>query len=306
MPNITSSILLLFFQSVAAGLLAVFTPFIYTILPFTVGYIGMGATSGRGKMIHSLYYAGSLILIFSALGILVSVAIAATGLQRFTEHWLFNLFFFRVFAVLGISFLGAFSIKLPSGLISSVASRARPGSFRGIFYMALTLPGASFSSTGPIIGLVLVLAGKASGIGPLIGLSGFGVGLALPFVFPGMLRIFSSSQSMLNNVKVVLGFFCLLLALKFLSNADVSLGLHLLGRDFFLIAWMLLAMLMGTYMMGKISLMHDYVPEENIHGQEYVPIIRLFIAIASFTFALYLLPGFWGAPLHFVSGFLPQ
>jgi len=306
MQNITQSVLTLFFQSLAAGLLAVFTPFIYTILPFTVGYLAQGVKSKKGKLIHALYYACSIVIIFSLLGILISVIIKTTGLQRYTDHWLFNLFFFRVFVVLGISFLGAFSIKLPSSWINSVASRAKAGSFRGIFYMALTLPGASFSSTGPIIGLVLVLAGKVSIIGPVVGLFGFAVGLSLPFVFPGIINVFASSKNMLNNVKVVLGFFSLLLALKFLSNADISLELHLINRDLFIIIWVLLVTVMGIYMMGKIKLLHDSAHGHNIYGQEYISLIRLFIAIASFSFALYLLPGLWGAPLNAVNSFLPQ
>jgi thiol:disulfide interchange protein len=297
--------LILFIQSLFAGLLAVFTPYIYTILPFTVGYLSMGAKSKRDKTINVLYYAFSLIIIFTSLGLLISTIIRTTGLERYTEHWLFNLFFFRVFLILGISFLGAFSFKLPSVWINSIAIRAGSGSFKGIFYMALTLPGASFSSTGPIIGLVLVLSG-VSVAGPVVGLLGFAAGLSLPFIFPGIIKVFASSRTLLNNIKVVLGFFSLLIAMNFLRKADISFGLHLLDRDLFIVIWILLAGFIGVYMLGKIKMLHDYETEYNIYRQEYISIFMLFIAIAVFTFALYLLPGLWGAPLHAVNGFLPQ
>jgi len=299
-------LLWLFFQSFLAGILAVFTPFVYTILPLTVGYLSKGDKSKSEKIRNLLYYALSIVIIFSLLGILISVIIKTTGLLRFTDHWLFNLFFFRLFLVLGISLLGAFSFKLPASWINSMAAKAKTKNFRGIFYMALTLPGSSFSSTAPIIVLVLVFTVKAGFIGPIIGLLGFAIGLALPFIFPSITNVFFSFKTLLNNVKVVLGFFSLLIALKFLSNADISLGWHLLDRDIFIAILILMSVLMGVYMLGKIKLLNDYTPELNMHGQEYVHLSRLFIAIASFSFALYLLPGMWGAPLHSVNSFLPS
>lgn len=296
----------LFFQSLIAGLLAVFTPFVYTILPFTVGYLSKGATSKSEKFRNSLYYAFFIIIIFSLLGLLISGIIKTTGLLKYTDHWLFNLAFCRLFLVLGISLLGAFSFKLPEKWVESMATRAKGSNLKGIFYMALTLPGTSFSSTAPIIVMVLVFAAKVGFMGPIIGLFGFAVGLALPFVYPAIANVFYSHKSLLNNVKVVLGFFSLFVGLKFLSNADVSLGWHLLDREVFLAILILMSMLMGFYMLGKIRLLNDYAPETNTYGQPYVSIPRLFIAISSFCFALYLLPGMWGAPLHGVSGFLPN
>lgn len=302
----TQAILWLFLQSLILGLLAVFTPYVYTIHPFTVGYLSRNAKSAKQKIVNALIYAGSLITVFTLLGILIALLIKITGLQRFADHWIFNLFFFRIFVTLGISFLGVFAIKLPASWINSMANKAEANNLKGIFFMAVTLPGASFSSTFPIVGLVLLLAGNVSIIGPVIGLFGFAIGLALPFVFPGLLNIFARSKSLLNNIKVIMGFSSLMIALKFLSKADISLGLNLLDRDLFIVIWMGLWAIMGIYMLGFVKLSHDTETEQNIYGQEYIPLSRLFIAIGAFVFALYLLPGIWGAPLHGVSGFLPQ
>ena len=302
----TNSLLWLFLQSFIAGILAVFTPYIYTIHPFTTGYLSRNVKSGNQKIINSLIYAFSIIAVFTLLGIVISVIIKLTGLQKFTDHWVFNLLFFRIFITLGISFLGAFSIKLPASWINAMANQAKTNNFKGIFFMAITLPGASFSSTFPIIGIVLVLACNVSIVGPAIGLFGFATGLALPFVFPGLLNMFIKSKSLLNNIKIVMGFFSLMIALKFLSKADISLGYNLLDRDLFIEIWMALWAFMGVYMLGLIKLSNDTETEQNIYGQEYIPLSRLFISIISFVFALYLLPGIWGAPLHGINSFLPQ
>ena len=296
----------LFIQSFIAGLLAVFTPFVYTILPLTVGYLAKGTLSKSEKRRNLIYYAFSIILIFTFVGVLVGLIVKYTGLLRYTDHWLFNLFFFRLFLILGISLLGVFSIKLPKSWVDSTAARAKSSNFSGIFFMAATLPFTSFASTAPIIVLVLVFTVKAGFIGPVLGLFGFGAGLALPFLFPGITNMFFSFKTLLNNVKVVLGFFSMLIALKFLSNADISLGWHLLDREIFIAILILMSVLMGLYMLGKIRLLNDYTPEKNVYGQEYVMLSRLFIAIFLFCFAVYLLPGMWGAPLHGVSGFLPN
>ena len=300
-----NAIFWLFIQSLIIGLLAVFTPYVYTIHPFTTGYLARNTKSSQEKIRNSLIYACSLIAVFSLLGVLVSLIIKFTGLRNFTEHWIFNVFFFRIFITLGISFLGAFNIKLPASWINAMAKRAEKNDFKGIFSMAITLPGASFSSTFPMVGLVLLLACNVSLAGPVIGLCGFAVGLSLPFVFPGLLDIFVKSKSLLNNIKVIMGFFSLMIALKFLSKADISLGLHLLERDIFIMVWMAIWAFMGVYMLGLIKLANDTEGEQNIYGQEYLSLSRLFIAITSFTFALYLLPGIWGAPLHGVNSFLP-
>ena len=299
------SMLLLFLQSLGIGLLAVFTPYVYTILPFTVGYLTKNDNSKAGKIRNPLIYALFIVLIFTILGIIVATIIRLAGLQKYTEHWVFNLFFFRIFVTLGLAFLGAFTLKLPEKWINRMSSKADNKTIKGIFYMALTLPGASLSSTLPIIGLVLMLAGGVPDIGPVIGMLGFSIGLSLPFVFPIMVNIFVRSKSLLNNIKVVMGFFSLMISLKFFSKADLSLGYHLLSRDMFIMIWLGLWVIMGVYMLGYIKLSHDQESEHNLYGQEYIPLSRLFIALFSITFALYLLPGIWGAPLAAVHNFLP-
>lgn len=299
------SILLLFLQSLGIGLLAVFTPYVYTILPFTVGYLTKNNNTKASKLKNPLIYALFIVLIFTLLGALVALIINLAGLQKYTEHWVFNLFFFRIFVTLGLAFLGAFTLKLPEKWINRMSSKADNKTIKGIFYMALTLPGASFSSTLPIIGLVLMLAGSVPVIGPVIGLFGFSIGLSLPFVFPIMVSIFVKSKSLLNNIKVVMGFFSLMISLKFFSKADISLGYHWVNRDMFIMIWLGIWMIMGVYMLGYIKLSHDSESEHNLYGQEYIPLSRLFIALFSITFALYLLPGIWGAPLAAVHNFLP-
>ena len=297
--------LLLFLQSLGIGLLAVFTPYVYTILPFTVGYLTKNNNTKTSRIRNPLIYAFFIVLIFTILGLLVATIVNLAGLQKYTEHWVFNLFFFRIFVTLGLAFLGAFTLKLPEKWINRMSSKADNKTIKGIFYMALTLPGASFSSTLPIIGLVLMLAGRVPVVGPVLGMFGFSIGLALPFVFPIMVSIFVKSKSLLNNIKVVMGFFSLMISLKFFSKADISLGYHWISRDMFIMIWLGLWMIMGVYMLGYIKLSHDSESEHNLYGQEYIPLSRLFIALFSITFALYLLPGIWGAPLSAVHNFLP-
>lgn len=303
--NHTKDGLLLFVQSLLAGLLAVFTPYVYTIHPFTSGYLTRNVKTQKQKMLNRIWYGCALIIIFTELGAIISLLVKFTGLPKYTEHWIFNLFFFRIFVTLGVSFLGAFSIKLPAKWINSIARRAETNNYKGIFYMAITLPAASFSSTFPIVGLVLLMAGNAGVWGPTIGMFGFAVGLALPFVFPQMYNVLKK-KSVLNNVKVVMGFVSLMIGLKFLSRADIGLELHLVDKDVFLMIWITIWAFLGIYMLGEMKLSHDTETEQNIYGQEYIPLTRLFIAIGAFVFALYLLPGMWGAPLPAVANFLPQ
>ena len=256
-----------------------------------------------------MYYSLSLIIIFTVLGVLVSAIFGAGALNALSTNWIANLVFFFVFVIFGISFLGAFEISLPSSWTNKTDSKAGVGSFSGIFFMALTLAIVSFSCTGPIVGPLLVAAGKGGIAGPAVGMFGFSVGLAFPFalfaIFPSMLNKMASSGGWLNQVKVVLGFIELMLALKFLSNADLSQGWRILDREIFIAFWIVFSILIGVYLLGKLKLSHDDEPAKNVYGQEYVSIFKLFLAIASFTFAFYLLPGMWGAPLNGVSAFIP-
>ncbi len=303
------SLMWLFFAAFLGGLAAVLTPCVYSMIPITVSFFTKRSKTRKEGIRNALYYSLSIIIIFTVLGVLVSAIFGSSALNSLSTNWIANLVFFVIFVVFGISFLGAFEITLPSSWTSKTDSKAGVGSFSGIFFMALTLAIVSFSCTGPIVGPLLVAAGKGGIAGPAVGMFGFSIGLALPFalfaIFPGMLNKIASSGGWLNQVKVVLGFVELMLALKFLSNADLSQGWRLLDREIFIAVWIVLAILIGVYLLGKLKLSHDDKPAENIYGQEYVSIFKLFLSIAAFSFAVYLFPGMWGAPLNGMSAFLP-
>jgi thiol:disulfide interchange protein DsbD len=305
----TKSLLWLFLAALGGGLAAVITPCVYSMIPITVSFFTKRSKTRAEGIKNAVYYSLSIIIIFTVLGVLISALFGSNALNSLSTNWIANLFFFIIFVIFGVSFLGAFEITLPSSWTSKTDSRAGVGSFGGIFFMALTLVIVSFSCTGPIVGPLLVLAGKGGLAGPAVGMFGFSVGLALPFalfaIFPGMLNKLATSGGWLNQVKVVLGFVELMLALKFLSNADLSQGWRLLDRELFIAIWIVIAVLLGFYLLGKLKLSHDDAPVKNVYGQEYVSIFKLFLAIVTFTFAIYLLPGMWGAPLNGVSAFLP-
>ena len=299
-------LLALFIEALVAGLLAVFTPYVYAILPVTISYISIISGGRKHAVRNSFFYAVSLTGIFCFIGLIISILLATTGIYTLTDHWLLSLIFCRVFIMLGLSFLGAFEINLPVRLAHKLDAKAGIDNFKSIFFMALSLLVVTISSTGPIVGLVLIIAGKGGAFGPIVGMFGFSIGFVLPFIFPAIINIVSRSITWLNHIKVLLGFFSILLGIKFLSNADISLGWNLIDDNLFIILWMALASLMGIYMLGFVRLSNDYLYKQNDFGQEYVSISRLLLAIAFFSFAIYLLPGLWGAPLHQVRGFLPQ
>lgn len=305
----SKSLLWLFLAALGGGIAAVLTPCVYSMIPITVSFFTKRSKTRKEGLRNALYYSLSIIIIFTVLGVVISLFFGANALNTLSTNWIANLFFFIIFVVFGISFLGAFEITLPSSWTSKTDSRAGVGSFGGIFFMALTLAIVSFSCTGPIVGPLLVLAGRGGILGPMLGMFGFSIGLALPFalfaVFPGMLNKMASSGGWLNQVKVVLGFIELMLALKFLSNADLAMQWRLLDREIFIAIWIVLAVLLGFYLLGKLKFSHDDAPVKNLYGQEYVSIFKLFLAISSFSFAVYLLPGMWGAPLNGMSAFLP-
>lgn len=303
------SLLWLFLAALGGGIAAVITPCVYAMIPITVSFFTKRSKTRQEGIRNALYYSLSIILIFTVLGILISAIFGGNALNTLSTNWIANLVFFIIFLIFGASFLGAFEITLPSSWTSKTDAKAGLGSFSGIFFMALTLAIVSFSCTGPIVGPLLVLAGQGGILGPAIGMFGFSIGLALPFalfaIFPGWLNKMASSGGWLNQVKVVLGFLELMLALKFLSNADLAMGWRLLDREIFIAIWIALSVLLGIYLLGKLKLSHDDASPKNIYGQEYVSIFRLFLSIVSFTFAIYLLPGMWGAPLNGMSAFVP-
>ena len=305
----TKSIWWLFVAGFVGGLLALITPCVFSMIPVTVSFFIKRSKTKTEGIKNAVSYSASIIFIFTLLGFLITVLFGPTALNNLATNWIANLIFFLVFLIFGISFLGAFNIELPSSWSNKADSKANTGSFFGIFFMALTLVVVSFSCTGPIIGNLLVIAARGNYWGPLVGMFGFSLALALPFAFfaffPGKLNILGKSGGWLNAVKVTLGFLELALALKFLSNADLSKGWRLLDREVFLSLWIVIFILLGIYLLGKIKFHHDDELPKNDFGLPYLSVTRLFFAIASFSFAVYMIPGMWGAPLKGISAFLP-
>ena len=242
-------------------------------------------------------------LIYTIPTLLLTLIFGDKILYTISTHPVSNIFFFVVFIVFAISFFGAFELALPNSWANKADQKAGKGGLLGIFFMALTLVIVSFSCTGPIVGTLL---GQTSmqglGLAPIIGMMGFGVGLAIPFslfaFFPSMLQSLPKSGGWLNTIKVSFGFIELALALKFLSNVDLSYHLGILNRDVFLVLWIVIFFLLGVYLLGKLKFAHD-------SDLPFVSVPRLFFAMASFSFAVYMVPGLWGAPLKALSGFIP-
>ncbi len=298
-----------FLAAFAGGLLALLTPCVYSMIPVTVSFFTKRSTNRREGIRNAVTYALSIVVIFTLLGFLITVVFGPAALNNLATNWVANLLFFVLFLVFGISFLGAFEISLPSSWTNRSDARAGTTSFAGIFFMALTLVLVSFSCTGPIIGNLLVLAARGSYMGPLVGMFGFSLALALPFAlfafFPSKLNILGKAGGWLNAVKVTLGFLELALALKFLSNADLVKGWRLLDREVFLALWIVIFLLLGIYLLGKLKFHHDDELPKNDFGLPYLSVTRLFFAIASLSFAVYMVPGMWGAPLKAIGAFLP-
>ncbi|TDH27049.1 thioredoxin family protein [Segetibacter sp. 3557_3] len=299
----------IFATAFAGGLLALLTPCVYSMIPITVSFFTKRSKNRKEGLRNAVYYSTSIIIIFTLLGFLITLIFGPAALNNLATNWIANLVFFILFLVFGISFLGAFDISLPSSWSTKVDTKAGMGSFAGIFFMALTLVLVSFSCTGPIIGNLLVLAAKGSYYGPLVGMFGFSLALAMPFAlfafFPSKLNILGRAGGWLNAVKVTLGFLELALALKFLSNADLAKGWRILDREIFIALWIVIFGLLGMYLLGKIRFSHDDELPKNDYGLQHLSVTRLFFAMAALFFAVYLVPGMWGAPLKGISAFVP-
>jgi len=293
-----------FIAGLVGGFLAFLMPCIFPMVPLTISYFTKRAGS-KGKGIgQALIYGLSIIVIYVAFGLLITVIFGSAGLNALSASGLFNFLFFILLVVFAISFFGAFEITLPSSFVNKIDSKAdNSKGLAGIFFMAASLALVSFSCTGPIIGTLLVDASsKGELLAPAIGMFGFSLALALPFtlsaIFPGFLSSMPKSGGWLNSVKVCLGFLELALALKFLSSADLAWHWEWFDREIFLVLWIVIFVLMGVYLLGKIKFSHDSdVP--------YVSVPRLFFAILSFSFAVYMVPGLWGAPVSVLSGLAP-
>lgn len=286
------------------GLLALLTPCVWPMIPMTMSFFLKKGKSRRRAVIDAVSYALSIVVIYLILGIAITMIFGASKLNDIATSALFNVLFFVLLVVFAVSFFGAFDIKLPAKWSNAIDSKAESTTgFLSIFLMAFTLVLVSFSCTGPIIGTLLVeAASNADILGPAFGMGGFALGLALPFglfaFFPSLLKEMPRSGSWLNTVKVVLGFIELILALKFLSVADLAYGWRILDREVFISLWIVLFALLGMYLLGKLQFSHD-------SDTGHVGVFRFFLAVASFSFAVYLLPGLWGAPLKSISAFAP-
>ncbi|MFD2863461.1 protein-disulfide reductase DsbD family protein [Mucilaginibacter antarcticus] len=293
----------IFIAGFLGGLAAVLMPCIYPLLPLTVSFFTKKSCSRARGIQQSLIYGASIIIIYVALGVIISAIFGSDALNALATNGVFNLFFFLLLIVFGISFLGAFEITLPSSLGNKLDANADRGGMAGIFFMAATLVVVSFSCTGPIIGTLLVeAASKGDRLGPAVGMLGFSLALALPFtifaLFPSALKSLPKSGGWLNTVKVCLGFLEIAFALKFLSNVDLAYHWDWFDREIFLSIWIALGILLGLYLIGKIKFSHD-------SDLGYVSIPRFFSATVVFAFVVYMIPGLWGAPLKSISAFLP-
>jgi thiol:disulfide interchange protein DsbD len=293
----------IFIEGLLGGFTAVILPCIYPLLPLTVSFFTKKSGSKSKAVMQSLIYGVSIIVIYVTLGLLISIIFGSDALNELATNGIFNIFFFLLLVVFGISFLGAFEIVLPSKLANKLDENSDKGGLAGIFFMAATLVVVSFSCTGPIIGTLLVdAASKGDRLGPAMGMFGFSLALALPFtifaLFPSALKTLPKSGGWLNSVKVVLGFLELAFALKFLSNVDLAYHWNWFDREIFLSLWIAIGLMIGLYLIGKIKFSHD-------SDVKYLTIPRTFLAIVVFAFVIYMIPGLWGAPLKSISAFLP-
>ena len=309
-----TSLLGIFLLGMLGGLVALLTPCVWPIIPMTVSFF-LKRNKDRSKGIReAVTYGVCIVVIYVALGLLVTLCFGASALNALSTNAVFNIFFFLMLLVFGASFLGGFEITLPSRFTNAVDKKSETTTgILSIFLMAFTLSLVSFSCTGPIIGFLLVELGTTGNLlAPSIGMLGFAIALALPFtlfaMFPAWLKSAPKSGNWMNCVKVCLGFLELAFALKFLSVADLAYGWHLLDRETFLCLWIILFALLGAYLIGWIRFPHDE-DEYNDMGEVIVNhrtgIPRFFGAMLSFAFALYMVPGLWGAPCKAVSAFAP-
>lgn len=299
-----TSWLFIFFAGFLGGLIALLTPCVWPMIPMTVSFF-LKRTKDRKKAIRdAITYGLSIIVIYLVMGLLITAIFGASALNDLSTNAIFNILFFLLLVVFAVSFFGAFELVLPASWTSKLDSKADSTTgILSIFFMSFTLVLVSFSCTGPIIGTLLVQAASmGTAVGPAIGMFGFALALSIPFsvfaIFPNMLQSMPKSGGWLNSVKVVLGFLELALALKFLSVADLAYGWRLLDREAFIVLWIVIFSLLGVYLLGKIKFSHD-------SEVKYVSVPRLFMAIISFAFAIYMVPGLWGAPLKAISAFAP-
>ncbi|OXG09711.1 thiol:disulfide interchange protein DsbD [Flavobacterium araucananum] len=301
-PAPARSLWSIFFIAFISGFAALLTPCVFPMIPMTVSFFTKQSKSRAKGIRNAIFYGLSIIAIYVILGLIVTKIFGADALNALSTDVWFNLIFFIILIIFATSFLGAFEIMLPNSWGNKVDQQADRGGIIGILFMALALAIVSFSCTGPIVGTLLVEAASNGGIAPIVGMLGFSLALALPFMlfamFPGWLNSLPKSGGWLNTVKVVLGFLELALAFKFLSNADLVLQLHLLEREVFIAIWIAIFAALTLYLFGKISLPHD-------SPLQHISVGRLYLGLLTLVFTVYLIPGLWGAPLKLISAFPP-
>ena len=301
----TQSLWVIFLLGLAGGLVALVTPCVWPIIPMTVSFFLKRSGDKKKGRRDAYIYGISIVVIYVLLGLVVTLVFGASALNALSTAAVPNLFFFLLLVVFAMSFMGAFELTLPEKWTTAVDGKAeKTGGLLGIFLMAFTLTLVSFSCTGPIIGFLLVEVSTSGNIlGPTIGMLGFAIALALPFtlfaIFPAWLKSAPKSGGWMNTVKVVLAFVELAFALKFLSVADLAYGWHILDRETFLALWIALATLLGAYLMKWIQFPHDDDDDRK------VAVPRFMLGLITFAFAIYMVPGLWGAPLKAISAFSP-
>ena len=300
--NDKKSMWALFFIAFLSGFAALLTPCVFPMIPMTVSFFTKKSKTKARGVVNAIIYGISIIVIYVALGVGVSSIFGADALNNMATNVYFNIGFFLLLIIFGASFLGAFELQLPTSWVNKTDKASDKGGLIGIFFMAFTLALVSFSCTGPIVGTLLVEASTGGYFGPIIGMLGFSLAIALPFAlfaaFPGWLNSLPQSGGWLNSVKVTLGFLEIALAFKFLSNADLVLQAHLLERELFIAIWIVIFALLTMYLLGFIKFAHD-------SELEYISVSRLSVAILTGTLTIYMIPGLWGAPLKIINAFPP-
>lgn len=298
-----SSLLVFFLISFGAGLLGLLTPCVFPMIPMTISFFMNKQKNRVNAILNAFVFGISIIAIYTSIGLLVSLTSVGAGFaNQLVSHWLPNLIFFILFMAFAASFFGLFEIMLPSSLSTKTDSKAEKGGFIGSFFMALTLVIVSLSCVGPIVGAILVESAAGLGLKPILGMLGFSLAFAIPFtifaIFPSLLNKLPKSGGWLNSVKIVLGFIVLAFGLKFLSTVDQTYHLGILGREIYLALWIAIFIMLGMYLLGKIRFKLD-------SPVEHIGFFRMLLAIISFAFVIYLIPGMFGAPLKPLSGIIP-
>ncbi len=296
-------LLVFFLLSMLAGFAGILTPCVFPMIPMTVAFFSRETGNRRRSIINAVIFGLAIILIYSSLGIVVSLTSAGAGFANaLSTHWIPNALFFSLFIIFAVSFLGAFEIVLPGKWVASADSKVDKGGMLASFFMGLTTVIVSFSCTGPIVGALLVEAASGDVLRPTIGMFGFGLAFALPFtlfaLFPSILKKMPKSGGWLNSIKVVLGFIMLAFSLKFIMTIDSVYNFGIITRDIYLAIWIVLFTLLGLYLMGRIKFPHD-------SDLKHIGIFRFFLIVTVFTFVVYLVTGLFGAPLKGLSSLLP-